>query len=78
MVNWESKRLGDLLLLFNGLVLAVLLNQLGAFYFFRFDLTEEKRYTIKQPTKDLLQSLDDDVYVEVYLFFTEPVIYISF
>ncbi len=67
MVKWESKKIGDLLLLANGLVLAVVLSQLGTFYFFRIDLTEEKRYTIKQPTKDLLQSLDDDVYVEVYL-----------
>ena len=67
MVKWESKKLGDLLLLFNGIALAILLNQLTSFYFFRLDLTEEKRYTIKTPTKELLRKLDDDVYVEVYL-----------
>ncbi len=67
MVKWESKRLGDLLLLANGLVLAILINQLPAMYFFRLDLTEEKRYTIKQPTRELLRQLDDNVYVEVYL-----------
>ena len=67
MVKWESKRLGDLLLLANGLVLALVLNQLASLYFFRLDMTEEKRYTIKTPTKELLQELDDAVYIEVYL-----------
>ena len=67
MVSWESKRIGDLLLLANGLVLALVLNQLASLHFFRVDLTEERRYTIKQPTKELLANLDDDVYVEVYL-----------
>ncbi len=67
MVKGDSKKLGDLLILANGLVLALVLNQLAAVYFFRADLTEERRYTIKQPTKDLLMSLDDDVFIEVFL-----------
>lgn len=67
MVSGGSKKTGDLLLLFNGIVLAVVLNQLAAFTFFRIDLTEEKRYTIKQPTVQLLQQLEDEVYVDVYL-----------
>ncbi len=67
MVKWESKKLGDILLLVNGLVLAIILNQLASLYFFRIDLTEEERYTIKGPTKDLLQKLQDDVFIEVYL-----------
>ncbi|MBL7852590.1 MAG: gliding motility-associated ABC transporter substrate-binding protein GldG [Cyclobacteriaceae bacterium] len=67
MVAWDKKKTGDLLLLFNGILLAVVLNQLAALYSFRVDLTEEKRYTIKEPTVALLQQLDDDVYVDVYL-----------
>ncbi|NOT73885.1 MAG: gliding motility-associated ABC transporter substrate-binding protein GldG [Cyclobacteriaceae bacterium] len=67
MVNWGSKKFGDILLLAVGLMFAIVLNQLGSFYFFRADLTEEKRYTIKEPTKELLKSLEDDVYIEVYL-----------
>lgn len=67
MVAWEKKKTGDLLLLFNGILLAVVLNQLAALYAFRIDLTEEKRYTIKAPTVLLLQNLDDDVYIDVYL-----------
>src|SRR6478609_3339665 len=66
--SWWSKRsTGDLLLLANGIALVVLLNLVGARYFFRVDLTEEKRYSIKQPTKDLLKNLEDVVYVEVFL-----------
>ncbi|MBT1705670.1 gliding motility-associated ABC transporter substrate-binding protein GldG [Chryseosolibacter indicus] len=67
MVNWKSKKLGDFLLLANGLVLIILINLVASIYSFRIDLTEEKRYSIKEPTKELLKNLDDKVYVEVYL-----------
>jgi ABC-2 type transport system permease protein len=66
--NWrQSKKIGDLLLLANALVFVVILNFLSSSYFFRIDLTEEKRYTIKPQTKELLVNLDDAVYVEVFL-----------
>src|SRR5882762_8814315 len=61
MVNWKSKRLGDILALGNGLALVVSL------FFFRVDLTEEKRHSIKPVTKQILRRLEDVVYVEVYL-----------
>ncbi|SNT25066.1 gliding-associated putative ABC transporter substrate-binding component GldG [Ekhidna lutea] len=50
------------------IVLSVwLINQLADRYRVQFDLTEEKRYTISDATKRLLQSLDEEVYFEVYL-----------
>jgi ABC-2 type transport system permease protein len=67
MVNWKSKELGDLLVLANGFVFIVLLNVLAYFYFFRIDLTDEKRFSIKPATKELLQSLEEPVYIEVFL-----------
>ncbi|MEP2667598.1 MAG: gliding motility-associated ABC transporter substrate-binding protein GldG [Cyclobacteriaceae bacterium] len=67
MVNWKSKKLGDLLWLANGLVLAIIVNMAASHFFFRLDLTEEKRYSIKEPTQTLLENLDDDVYIEVFL-----------
>jgi ABC-2 type transport system permease protein len=68
MVKWmKSRRTGDLLLLANGLALIVLVNLLASFYFFRIDLTEEKRYTIQTQTKEILKNLDDAVFVEVFL-----------
>jgi ABC-2 type transport system permease protein len=67
MVNWKSRKLGDFLRLANGLAIIILLNLIAAKFFFRIDLTEEKRYTIKDQTRELLKSLDEDVYVEVFL-----------
>ena len=43
------------------------LNILANRFFFRIDLTQEKRYTIHDATKNLLNNLQDEVYVKVYL-----------
>ncbi|MFM8833182.1 MAG: Gldg family protein, partial [Cytophagales bacterium] len=68
MVDWKkSRKVGDLLLLANGAVALLLLNLLTSFYFFRIDLSEEKRYTIKPQTKQVLSTLDEEVFVEVFL-----------
>ncbi|MDZ7648062.1 MAG: Gldg family protein [Cytophagales bacterium] len=67
VMRFNSKRTGDLLLLANGLMLVVLFNILASFYFFRIDLTEEKRYTIQPQTKAILSKLEDAVFVEVFL-----------
>jgi ABC-2 type transport system permease protein len=67
MVNWKSTKLGDLLLLANGLVLLIVLNLLASLYFFRVDLTQEKRFSIKPETKQLLRSIEEPVFVEVFL-----------
>ena len=42
-------------------------NLLASHFFFRLDLTQEKRYTIADATKNLLQNLDDEAYIKVYL-----------
>lgn len=67
MVNLKSKKLESLLWLANGLIILVLLNIVVQHVPLRLDLTEEKRYTIKTPTKKILRELDDEVYVEVFL-----------
>jgi len=63
----NGKKTGDLLTLANGIAFVILLNGLASLYFFRIDLTEEKRYTIKPQTITLLKNLDDEVFVEVFL-----------
>ena len=45
----------------------IFVNVVGSFFFKRFDLTEEKRYSISDPTKDFLKNLDDVVTIRVYL-----------
>jgi ABC-2 type transport system permease protein len=67
MVKWRSKKTGDGLLLANGILALILVNVLSSAFFFRVDLTDEKRYTIHRPTCDMLADLDDDVYIEVFL-----------
>ena len=50
-----------------GLLILILINVIGSFKFERFDLTSEKRYSLSDATKELVQELDDIVYVRVYL-----------
>ena len=40
---------------------------LGSRYYFRIDLTEDKRYSVHAATKTLLNALEDELYIEVYL-----------
>ncbi len=44
----------------------ILVNYLSNRFFFRLDLTEEKRYSLSTATKDVLRSLDEPVTVSAY------------
>jgi ABC-2 type transport system permease protein len=48
------------------LVLAII-NLLSAHLHARLDLTKEKRYTLSEPTKNLLRHVDDEIVVDFYL-----------
>ncbi len=45
----------------------ILFNILASYFHFRWDLTSEHRYTLSPSTEDFLQTIDDDVYITVYL-----------
>jgi ABC-2 type transport system permease protein len=64
MSSVKSKHITQL---FATLVILVLLNFAGSYYFKRFDLTSEKRFTLNEETIDLLKNLDDRIYIKVYL-----------
>jgi ABC-2 type transport system permease protein len=49
------------------LVTIIVINIISSFVFTRFDLTSEKRYTLSEATKQLLNNLDDYVHFRVYL-----------
>ncbi|MYI94017.1 hypothetical protein F4083_06785, partial [Candidatus Poribacteria bacterium] len=49
----------------------VLVNYLSTRRFLRFDLTEDKRYTVSKATKNVIKDLDDIVTITAY-FSTEP------
>lgn len=63
----KSKRSRDLTRFLIALAAILLLNILAANFFFRLDLTEDKRYTISPVTKQMLSELPEPVFVEVYL-----------
>lgn len=50
-----------------SILLIVIVNVIGYFWFFRLDLTDEKRYSLSESTKNILKQLDDVVYFKVYL-----------
>lgn len=67
MQKRRSPRLQALLqfALFVGILLAV--NIVGNVFYTHIDLTAEKRFTLTQPTKSMLNGLKDRIYVEVLL-----------
>ena len=50
-----------------SLAVLVLLNVVASFFYLRFDLTSEKRYSLSTSTKALVKGLKDEVVVKVYL-----------
>ncbi len=45
----------------------IIINFLAAQFHYRFDLTEEKRYSITKPTKELLSSVENELQIDVFL-----------
>lgn len=45
----------------------IVINIIGSYFFTRIDLTAEKRYTLSEPTIELLEKVDDIVYFRVFL-----------
>ena len=49
------------------LLLLIVINYIASLIHFRYDLTKEKRYTLSQPTRQLLKGLNDPVSITVFL-----------
>jgi ABC-2 type transport system permease protein len=64
--NISNKR-KDLINFLMMVAIIVMANFVFSFYFKRFDLTSEKRFTLAESTRKLLKNLDDIVYLKVYL-----------
>lgn len=62
-----QNRKQDIIQFISILVLVVLINFIGSFVHKRFDLTKEGRYSLSTASKELLNELDDYIYIEVYL-----------
>ena len=66
-LNFTAKTKHPLVQLLIAIVILICINIIGYYFFTRFDLTAEKRYTLTTATKKVLKKLDDIIYVKVYL-----------
>ncbi|TAL61282.1 MAG: gliding motility-associated ABC transporter substrate-binding protein GldG [Bacteroidetes bacterium] len=62
--NLKFKSWLQFLAAFTGIILLVKVSSLIRI---RFDLTEDKRYTLSAPTKKILSDLKNDIYIQVFL-----------
>ncbi|MEQ9064300.1 MAG: gliding motility-associated ABC transporter substrate-binding protein GldG [Vicingaceae bacterium] len=62
-----ERKKADMTKLIAGIAILLLFNYIGSFVFFRLDLTAEKRYSLSEPTKKLVEELDDIIFFKVYL-----------
>ena len=62
-----GKKRENLIQFFGIVILVIACNIIFSFFFFRIDMTAEKRYTLSPSTRTLLSDLKDVVYVKVYL-----------
>lgn len=60
----KSKNIWQLVMLIVGVVV---INYVATSWFFRLDLTSEKRYSLNDNTKDLLVGLDETIFIKIYL-----------
>lgn len=57
----------DIITLFLSIAIILILNFIASFFFARFDLTSDKRYSLSPATKEMLGKLEDVIYFKVYL-----------
>ena len=60
-------RKNDLIQFVLSLAILAVVAFLGQIGFTKFDLTEEKRHTLTSSTTNMLQNLDDQVFIKCYL-----------
>jgi ABC-2 type transport system permease protein len=65
--NILTNRRDAVIRLLLALTVVVLVNVVASFYYYRLDLTAEKKYSISKPSKQLVKELKDVVTVKVYL-----------
>ena len=67
MMSYGPQRLKTGIQFGVGMLLLLVLNVIGANYFERLDLTEEKRYTLRDSTKEMLAEVDQPLHIELLL-----------
>lgn len=49
------------------IVLLLVLNTIGSYFFFRFDLTKDKRYTLSPTSLQIIEQVKNPLYIKVYM-----------
>ena len=49
------------------IVLLLVLNTIGSYFFFRFDLTKDKRYTLSPTSLQIIEQVQNPLYIKVYM-----------
>ncbi len=62
--NLKTQNISRLII---ALAIILVVNYISSNAYFRLDLTADKRYTLSEPTHEILDSLDDIVYIKIYL-----------
>lgn len=74
-LNKSRARLNSYRDLSTVLITIIALNIIGVFYFFRVDLTFDKRFSLSPTTKQTVEQLEDNLFIKVYLDGDLPVSY---
>ncbi len=67
MMDRKALKRKHLLQLILSMVAVVLITLLSGLKFFRVDLTSEKRYSLSRASREIMKSLDEVVYIRIYL-----------
>lgn len=62
--NLKTQNITQLII---ALAIILVANYISSNAYFRLDLTADKRYTLSEPTHEILDSLDDIVYIKIFL-----------
>ena len=65
--KYTNRRLQSYLNFGVQLLVVVIVNVLGNLYYQRIDLTEERRYTLSETSKNLAKGLKEPIFVKLYL-----------
>lgn len=65
--DFRSLRLKSWIQFVSAVIIIILAAVAGSFLRIRIDLTEDKRYTLSKPAREVLSGLGNDIFIQVYL-----------
>ena len=63
-MNKNSNNIQKLLL---TIAIIIIINLLGSQFFYRFDLTQDNRYTLSETSLKIIENVDEPLYLDIYL-----------